>query len=382
MKAYFYKIFFLLSGIPGMLSAQHILQSELNLPRSGDEIVKQQVEYKDPGRSGENVLWDFGELKPVNDEYTLSYSEPVLVQDSIDAQNSFYILGLDTIRLKDLSHGSLLMGAEHYTTYYYYLTGNRLWVLGHENPTALLRYNPSLLAGFYPMRYQDSCLYDYQAEGIYSSTVPFTSGGEVQIKADAYGMMILPSGDTLRNVLRTHAMQTIRQTFSMGGDETVEQSSSIETCKWYSKGYRYPIFETLRSTLLTDSTETVNFETAFFFPPQEHYYLEEDPENLALQEEEADRIFDPWAGLTYNIYPNPVKNAPLEVELYLPRPADIRIQLRNTLGLVQMDQFKGSFPIGVCRFLIDAYTLTVGNYILDIWLNEKLISEIILKRSF
>ena len=34
--------------------------------RAGDVISKQQVEYKDPGRSGKDVLWDFSQLDPVN----------------------------------------------------------------------------------------------------------------------------------------------------------------------------------------------------------------------------------------------------------------------------------------------------------------------------
>ena len=380
MKTNLYITILLLWGIQGILPAQHVLHGELNLPRAGEEIVKQQVAYKNPGRAGENVLWDFGKLQSINDAYMLSYSEPEMTEDSL------YILGMDTIVAKGLPEGSLLIGTEHHTMYYYHLTDSLLWVLGHENPTTLLQYRQPLIAGTYPMHYQDSCRHDYQAKGLYSSTIPFTTGGEAQMRADAYGMMILPSGDTLRNVIRTRITQIIRQTFEMNDTLTVEQHSSVETFKWYSKGYRYPIFETIQTTLLSDSAETVNFETAFFFPPQEHYYLEEDTVNLALLEEmlleqEDGGDADPWAGLTYNFFPNPVKNTPLEVELYLPRPADnIRMQLRNTMGLVIIDEKKGSYPEGICHFQLPVYSLPVDNYILNIWLNEKLINEIILKR--
>ena len=367
-------LFILLVVNYAILTAQSALQSELNLPRAGDIIIKQQVEYKDPGRTGGNVLWDFGELQAVNDEYELSYSEPVLVDDSM------FIMGMDTILLKNLAGGSLLIGTEHNTMYYYYLTGNRMWVLGHENPTTLLQYTEPLIAGAYPMQYMDSCSYPYQSKGLYSSTVPFSSGGEAQLQADACGMMILPSGDTLRNVLRTRTLQTIRQVFQQGDSTAVENSSAVKTCKWYSSGYRYPIFETIQFSTVTDTAETVNFATAFFFPPQEHYYLEDDEENRALLEEETGIVSDPWEGLTYNIYPNPVKTTPLEVEIYLPRPADIRLQLRSTMGMIITDKTKGYYPKGICRFQIETHSLATGNYILDIWLNEKLISEIILKR--
>ncbi len=323
----------------------------------------------------------------VNDAYTLSYFEPEMTEDSL------YIMGMDTIPAKHLAQGSLLIGNEHHTMYYYHFTDSLLSLLGHENPTTLLQYTGQrMIAAIYPMRYQDSCRHSYQAKGLYSSTIPFTTGGDVQIKADACGMMVLPSGDTLRNVIRTRATQTIRQVFEMNDTLIVEQNSSVETFKWYSKGYRYPIFETIQTTI-TGDTASVNFETAFFFPPQKHYYLEEDTANMALLEEEA-RITnsrqpglpglepdaDPWAGLTYNFFPNPVKNTPLEVELYLPREATIRVQLRNASGLIIMNENKGAQPVGICQFQLPAYSLPMDNYILSIWLDEKLIEGIILKR--
>ncbi len=377
MKTSLY-IVILLLGTCVTLPAQHILQGDLNLPRAGEEIIKQQVAYKDPGRPGENVLWDFGQLQPVNNEYTLSYFAPEMTDDSL------YILGMDTIPSDSLTGGTLLTGCEHNTMYYYRLTGSRLYLLGHENPTVLLKYSAPLIAGRYPMHYLDSCRHSYQAKGLYSSAVPFTTGGEVELTADAFGMMILPSGDTLRHVMRTKTIQTIRQTFVMNDTLTVEQNSLVETFKWYSKGYRYPVFETIQTRVMGD-TGSVNFETAFFFPPQEHFYLDEDTLNLAIREElkmlETGTQTDPWAGLTYNFYPNPVKNTPLEVELYLPRRVgNIRIQLRNTSGMIAVDENKGSYPEGICRLQLPVYFLQVDNYVLNIWLNGKLIEGIILKR--
>ena len=47
MKTGLYIIILLLLEGHGMLTAQHILQSELNLPRAGEEIIKQQVARAD-----------------------------------------------------------------------------------------------------------------------------------------------------------------------------------------------------------------------------------------------------------------------------------------------------------------------------------------------
>jgi hypothetical protein len=53
-------LFLLSLGIASFIHSQESLQSDLNMFRKDDAIVKQQVEYKTPGRLGENVLWDFG----------------------------------------------------------------------------------------------------------------------------------------------------------------------------------------------------------------------------------------------------------------------------------------------------------------------------------
>ena len=365
----------LLSGIPVLLPAQHRLETHLNLPRPGDEIIKQQVEYKDPGRAGENVLWDFGQLQSINDEYTLSYSEPFVVDDSM------YILGMDTILLEDLADESFLIGTEHHTMYYYRLTDNRWWTLGHENPVTLLQYTQPLLAGFYPMMYRDSCSHAYQSKGLYSSTVPFTSDGETHIRADACGMMILPSGDTLRNVLRTQTIQTIRQVFRGNDSVTVEHHSLIKNCKWYSQGYRYPIFETIRSFIIQNETETVNFETAFFFPPQEHYYLETDSKNQTILEaqNQGNQPYNPLADVRFNAFPNPV-NALLYVEIFLPIEAKIKIQVRSVVNKsVYINENKGKFPAGSHSFQLNTNLLPPGYYLLNIWADNYPFSETILK---
>jgi hypothetical protein len=368
-------VIFLLLGIPGILAAQHVLQSELNLPRMGDEIIKQQVEYKDPGRSGENVIWNFGQLQSINNEYSLVYSEPGLIGDSI------YILGLDTIPASEIIPGDLWIGAEHNTLYYYRFADSRLWTLGHENATTILQYSKPLLSGVFPVHYQDVHTNTYTSKGLYSSSIPFENAGSIRLEADAYGMMVLPSGDTLRNVMRTQAIRSFSETLPTAEGDSVTLNTQQENYQWYSKGYRYPIFETMRTVFMEDSTEIDRFETAFFYPPQEHFYLDDDEENLAILESETDENtpIDPWAGLSYNIFPNPVKTF-LDVELYLPRQAHIRIQLRNTMGNIFLNEEKGNYPVGICSFRFDAYAYPVGNYIIDIWLDDHLISGIIMKR--
>jgi hypothetical protein len=142
-----------------------------NVIRPGDVIVKQQVVYKDPGRTGEGVLWDFSKLEAINPEYKLSYSAPHLRRDSL------YVLGKDTFRLQEVAENELIVGREHKTNYFYRIRDNALYCMGHQNPTALMQYIAPIPVVAYPMDYQQKINRDYRSECLYSQQVPmFTHG--------------------------------------------------------------------------------------------------------------------------------------------------------------------------------------------------------------
>jgi hypothetical protein len=354
--------------------------------RAEDVIVKQQVSYRDPGRTGANVLWDFSQLTVENDEYELLYST---------------------------YNDVVITGTEHLTHYLYTLQNDSLLLWGFDNQTTQLHnIQPEVLLKF-PVDYGDSVQSYYYAHGKHGNRLEMEAMGSVETFADAYGMMILPDKDTLKHVLRTRTIKYIAEATRPISDSYYAKLKEplfispdsiglrlnndsvlfvVETFRWYEKGYRYPVFETVRSwekyrkndgNEKNEANEKNEFlATAFFYPPQEHYYLDDDEENSALLENEengGNTVIDPWEGLSYNIYPNPVKTY-LEVEIYLPKPTDIRIQVRNVVGIMELDENKGYYPKGTCSFRLNLMRIPIGNYILNIQLDEKLISEIIMKK--
>ena len=370
----------LLLSIPLTITAQIV--QRYNSPRSGDEIIKQKVEFKDPGREGENVIWDFGKLKSINNRYSLTYSSPDLLD------NSYYILGRDTIQANNDSV-RYLIGTEHSTMYYLQVKDNSLYVLGHENATTSLKYTPSLLSMAYPTNYNEPHQKEYQSKGLYSCRIPFESQGEIKQTADAYGIMILPSGDTLKNVMRVKTVQTIKETiFDVNNNVNTILDMNVENYKWFSKGYRYPIFETIK-TIPQDSTAN-EFSTAFFFPPQEHLYLDTDPDNLAVLDslwnidhkipDVTDPIQEqPNANLSYNFYPNPVESI-LAVEYYLEKPSSVTISLYNLEGRLIKTVVKPIFSSGVYSEQIDCSSLAKGTYIISIGTGYKVYSDKLIKK--
>ncbi|GHV56591.1 hypothetical protein FACS1894182_03450 [Bacteroidia bacterium] len=355
-----------------MLTAQHKLEAALNLPCPRDTFIKQQVSYKDPGRTGANVLWDFSQLEIQNAGYELTYS----------------------------ARGDSIIGTEHRTNYIYGFSNNTLRLLGYENTTTQMQYLQPELQKAFPVVYNDSSLSYFQGKGWYGDRLQVEAMGTIRTHADSYGMMILPNKDTLNHVLRVKTVKRVVEDTKPVVSSLLKRDSvpevltadsinvrlqtsnwvmETETHQWYAKGYRYPVFETIKNRNLKAGGNSDYFETAFFYPPGEQSYLENDEANRTLRSED-DFPTDPWAGLTYNIYPNPVKTSPLNVEIYLPKPANIHVQLRNTMGTVVLDADKGHYPIGICSFQFETYTIPIGNYILDIWLDEKLINSVIMKR--
>jgi hypothetical protein len=199
------KIIFLMliSAFTGVLSVSGQLNTLHNHYRPGDVLIKQQVEFIDPGNSGGNKVWDFSKLKTINDEYTLTYSLPPLEGDSV------YILGDIRYNKKNVSDNELIVGTEHNTMYYYHLSGDSLSQMGHENPAVKLAYTSPMVLMLYPLNYGQSVSSAYKSKGLYSGTVDIRTQGTMTTIADAYGKLILPSGDTLSPVLRVKTEQTI-----------------------------------------------------------------------------------------------------------------------------------------------------------------------------
>ncbi len=360
--------------------SQHTLQSKLNMFRPEDVVIKQQVSYKDPGRSGENVLWDFSQLETVDEEYNLSYFN---------------------------QGDSLTVGIEHRTKYYYALSNDSLLLWGFENPTTIVKNSQPELLLKYPAQYKDHIQSYYHGQGRYCEHMFLGAMGTTETEADAYGMMILPSKDTIKHVLRTRTFRRIvEDMYPLEYDNPFPDKSvpkiapdsidyrlqtdtvvlELETYRWYVQGYRYPVFETVKSREIIHGEARDFFGTAFFYPPQEHYYLDGDEDNLAvldsleIEDHNIHLNTNPWEGLTYNHYPTPVVTN-LEIEIYLPKPANkIRIQLSDRQGRLMLEEDWGSQPEGILTRQIYMGQCPKSEYVLNIRLDDYILSEKILKR--
>lgn len=353
-----------------------------NSLRSGDIIIKQQVEFKNPGEAKAHEFWDFSQVKLINEEYELEYSEAPLIGDSV------YVMGYNQFPKQARQHLEFIIGKEHNTMYYFKQTKDSLLLLGHENVAVVLENKQPILNLKFPLNYGGlPILSKYTTKGLYSGTTEIESEGNISISADAFGTMVLPSGDTINPVLRVKIQQTIKDLSNASQLDNIG-GQIFESYRWYSKGYRYPIFETVQNREIT--TDSILFSTAFYFPPQDHLYLDTDPENLAL----LDKLWDYTKDDTdifkkvdlfedkqykYNIYPNPVLDI-LNIEYVLDLEVPVNIIMATIDGKVVKNIYRNRQTIGKQFEQVDCSNLMVGVYLLKVVAGDLVINERIIKK--
>lgn len=296
-------------------------------------------------------------------------------------------MGYSTFPKGSVGEEELIVGTEHNTMYYYRLKNRVLQLLGHENPTIKLLYNTPLIPMKFPLNYGEPATHsEYSSDGLYSSRIDLHNEGTYSIVADAFGEMVLPTGDTISPVLRVKTEQVI-------GDDLYHPTNKVETYSWYTEGYRYPLFETVRNISMIDDQEI--FSTSFFYPPQEHLYIDDDPENLAILEEKW-RLEDEQNAdentpdvqvktatlddiMECRMFPNPVELV-LNIEYTLKKNANVSFYIYSMEGNI-VKMIKNKFQkAGTYYEYINCYSLQRRNYVLRITADDKFTNEVIIKK--
>ncbi len=347
MKKRITAMFFLISTLYGFAQSSLILTSEKNTYQANDDLIKQQVEYCDPGSRGKNLFWDFSNLRPVNFDYGIRYFIP------------------------DSTNLNQFCGMEHRTRYYYIQQQDTLWCTGYENPTTYMQYVQPELRLCYPFTYGDTLGCRFEGVGEYGRRLKLHVLGTTRVEADAEGQLKLPDSEILQKALRIH---TVRHYTEIGRD-SVEML--LDTYSWYVSGTRYPVFESIKNTVfeqLSDNGEkkdTVVFTTSFYYPPVEQRKQVQKEENFFYEEESEEIIEDINAVLTeVSLYPNPVVDK-LIVNYYLTREADVLFTVYNMAGMLMVqDDFIGQ-SAGYHTVPIEMSQLAAGVYSVVVQVNDK-----------
>lgn len=245
------------------------LNMDLNGLRDGDVFSRYPITYIDTVSGGESCVWDLSNLKPGK----ACRSEVKLVNDSSERYRM----------------------NERHTSLYYERHGDTLMVAGHENNQWRLEFDvcePWLTNSMVYGHFYSGLLH---GKGIYCDRLRYVVRGSYRIGTDARGILILPEGDTLRNVQRVHTLRTFFHNYypidSANCDISLEELNKAtvenrlllhDTRRWYVPGYRYPLLEV--QTLTPAAGGAPIMRHACYTPASEMEELPADPDNRELRE--------------------------------------------------------------------------------------------------
>jgi hypothetical protein len=365
------------------VSAQSI-SSETSLPRSGDRLLKREVSVCRPGGEGRGQVWDFRELELPDANYELNY----------------FAQGNDT-----------LVGVEHRTLYYYRSSGDSLFCIGYENPTTFVAYQrPELLLAF-PL-FQGRTLTDYfDGSGSYCDRLSIRLRGKSTVSADASGVLLLPGCDTLVDVLRTCTHKRIHQqlkplgvrkdkpagapAFDRDSIESLLAGDSIRietrTWRWYARGYRYPVLETIQSQTYKFEQLKEELTTSFIYLPEEQYYnLAHDAANQERRDRAAAEAERRQAAGEYTQSGGRQDEAVayrfgmdedgnLHIDYTLKQPSDVALMLYDMQGRQYSRIHRVNQAAGSYRETLSMGRVPRGEYLLRIVAGKEVFGEKILK---
>jgi len=310
MKKHILLLLTSISGFSIYAQTSHTLTTSRNAYRAADQLVKQQVEYKDPGSNGRNLTWDFRMVQPINEEYKLDYFIP------------------------DSTNMNRLCGMEHNTRYYYLQQHDSLQAVGYENSTTYMEYIKPELRMHFPFVYGDTLFSNFEGVGEYSHRLPLAVKGYTRVKADAEGELLLPKSETVKKAVRVRTLRHYTET----GKDSVEMT--LDTYSWYAAGIRYPVFESIKTAISkkgdkqdehgVSMTDTTVFTTSFYYPPEKQTsQIETEPIPLdsLMAEQGAAAVFT-----EAQLLPNPVVDN-LYINFKLTRAAKVWFTVHNNSGI-------------------------------------------------
>lgn len=253
------------------LSGQQITQ-QLNSYRSNEVVTKQQVWMNiDKLLENNRNVWSLEEAEISKDTYSAEYK-----------------IETDTLKAVDATDRT-----------YYNQDRNSVNGIGSENYMEHIRYDMPETWLKFPMHVGDSVSGYFNGSGPYCERFFMRRFGTYKTKADATGVLVLPLGDSLRNVIRLHterhvgtialSIDTMKHKIPTFTVDSIIRHIAPDSAKmrediyrWYAEGYRYPILEAKITSYLGERLT----EEIFYCPPETQRTLSYD----AANESERQRI--------------------------------------------------------------------------------------------
>ncbi len=350
------------------ISGQQIIHPS-NHYRNGDVQEKKQVIVEGFDLSGKNGVWSLEDAEISKKTYITEYT----------------------------ADADTMMMLERGNRTYFHQENGLVSIIGSENPQELISYDMPETWLKFPMQKGDSIIGYFNGTGKYCDHLFMRRFGTYMTMADAVGKLVLPEGDTLRNVIRLHTeryvgtivtpidtIKTVVPVFTVDSIVThlIPDTARVreDVYRWYAEGYRYPVLEA--TTLHVGSTALS--KEVFYFAPEIQEQLALDEENKRIRKQIADQQASCNQGdNTSNSAQQPIfindvtVNGQTAVAIFeLTEDADVKGLVCTISGMVLRQQSQ-HFEAGTnCQMDIDCNSLRKGEYVLYLNANGQVTSRV------
>lgn len=262
--------------------AQFSLTQQTHGLNTGDIHVTKSVEFADPGKSGENVIWDFSKLDCTGNKIS-NIIETTGLNDNTSLNKSNVAIESDN------------------TIFFYTINQNELVYNGLTTNRSVVVFDTPIHRMKYPFTYGNSFESTFTGHGTYGGTSETFVNGDIHIEADGNGTIVLPNG-ILNNVLRVKTQSRIMEISECSFEETITTKYL-----WYAQNERYPVFALLHTVVKTpEKGAVVN---------KKGYYSDK---VFASRNKSITASINNYLNMehSYKVFPNPfAENLTVDVEL-------------------------------------------------------------------
>lgn len=316
------------------------IHSQVTMTRSShgfipeEQHITQEVQYAEPGMSGQGLVWDFSNLTFIGEPDAASV---------VSVEGEGY--NMETTRNDNVR-------------FLYNLTDYQNEYKGYIVDGIEVIYEEALVKARYPQTYGTYFEGNFNGPVKHKGKVIGNVSGTYSTHVDASGTLVLP-GNIRIPAIRVKTMERNEKSCNCGAIET-------EKYLWYAQNVRYPVFVSSAITsYLTDGTSKVSKRSFYNTNVKE-----------SLVQEKSNSVND----IKYTVSPNPFSDR-IQIEYVLPAEMRVSIDLYNIQGtklatILPAQKQNGSQSTS---FNIAPYTQKEGTYFVNIQFGEKSYSEKIIK---
>lgn len=298
------------------------------------------------------------------------------------------------VRLEAADSTGGIAVTENRTRYLYRQAPDSLLLTGYENRNVLAEYDAPKLLLRIPLTMGATYESDYHGTAAHGEKLFMRVFGHCRAEVDAEGMMILPQGDTLRQVTRVHlhdisaeqhcpgirTWQALRQLADSIAPYTADSVrlymtdgrplTVTDTYQWYATGYRYPVLE---AVIIKDG-QTVEYAQSYYGDPHCQQLLS-DEENETLRGElaAAEHQDDPHHSAAQNVNIG-INGTTLTVSYDLTEDARVTALLSSVGSIVYRQQAQTGQAGDACQMTLSCDGLLPGQYLLYLNVNNTVTS--------